>query len=329
MPGERRRVVLDHLHVHQRRADPVGHRDPVAGADQGVGGGLEALAVAAGGEDHGLGLEELHRAVAQVAGDRARAVAGLVEHQPGREPLLVALDLVVLHQLLVEDVQDRLAGDVGHVVGAGGGGAAEGAGAEQALLVAVEGDAHVLEVQQLLGRLPAHDLDRVLVAEVVRALDRVVGVRLPGVLGVEGRVDAALGRVGVRPDRVDLGDDPDGGACLGRAEGGPLAGQAGAYHEDVMLRHGRGILCKRDTARRRAAGVPGPPERLVRGRVRHALLERAAHLVPCDDPEQAAVGVHGHQRAESARSGSDCRAAPRAGRPSARAGCPRPRAGSR
>ena len=31
---QRRRVVLDHLHVHQRRADAVGLRDAVAGADQ-------------------------------------------------------------------------------------------------------------------------------------------------------------------------------------------------------------------------------------------------------------------------------------------------------
>ena len=83
---------------------------------------------------------------------RSRVIApaqwpGLVEHEAGREPLLVAVDLVVLHQLLVEHVQDRLAGDVGDVVGAGRRGAAEGARAEQALLVAVEGDAHVLEVR--------------------------------------------------------------------------------------------------------------------------------------------------------------------------------------
>ena len=154
----------------------------------------------------------------------------------------------MLHQLLVEHVQDRLAGDVGDVVGAGGRGAAERAGAEQPLLVAVEGDAHVLEVEQLLGRLPAHDLDRVLVAEVVGPLDRVEGVRLPGVLGVEGRVDPALGRVGVGADRVDLGDDAHGCPRLGRAQGGALAGEAGAYDEDIMLGHGAVILCESGTA---------------------------------------------------------------------------------
>ena len=129
-PGERGGVVLDHLHVHQRRADAVGHGDAVAGADQGVGGGVVDLAVAAGGEDHGLGGEELHRAVADVARDRARDPPLVVLHERRGEPLLVAVHLVVLHQLLVEHVQHRLAGDVRHVVGAGGRGAAEGARAE-------------------------------------------------------------------------------------------------------------------------------------------------------------------------------------------------------
>ncbi len=80
---QRRRVVLDHLHVHQLGADPVGHRDPVAGADQGVGGRLPDLAVAAAGEDHRLRLEQLHRAVGDVAGDDAAALAVLVDRQRG------------------------------------------------------------------------------------------------------------------------------------------------------------------------------------------------------------------------------------------------------
>ena len=92
--GERRRVVLDHLHVHQLRADPVGLGDPVAGDDQPVGGRLVDLAGAAGGEDRGLGVEHLERAVAQVAADRADAAALVVLEEVGREPLLVAVDLL-------------------------------------------------------------------------------------------------------------------------------------------------------------------------------------------------------------------------------------------
>ena len=63
---ERGRVVLDHLHVHQRGADAVGHRDAVAGADQRVRRRVVDLPVAAGREDHGLRLEQLDLAVADV-----------------------------------------------------------------------------------------------------------------------------------------------------------------------------------------------------------------------------------------------------------------------
>ena len=158
---------------------------------------------------------------------------------------------MVFHELLVEHVQQRLAGDVGHVVGARRRCAAEGAGAEVAGLVAVEGDAQVLEVQDLVGRLAAHDLDRVLVAEVVRALDGVVGVGLPAVLGVERGVDAARRGVGVRADGVDLAHDPHGGAGVGGREGGALAGQAGADDQDVVAGHcGRGSYCTPRDGRR-------------------------------------------------------------------------------
>ncbi len=120
------------------------------------------------------------RARAHVARDHAAAAPLLVLHERGREPLLVAVDrLVVLHQLLVEHVQDRLSGDVGHVGGALHRGAPERAQVQLAVLVAVERDADVLEVHDLLRRLRAHDLDRVLVAQEVRALDRVIGVRAP------------------------------------------------------------------------------------------------------------------------------------------------------
>ena len=185
-----------------------------------------------------LGGEQLHRAVADVARDRADAVAVVVLHEAGDEPLLVAVDLlVVLHQLLVEHVQQRLAGDVGDVVRARGGGAAERARAELALGVAVERDARVLEPEHLVRGLAAHDLDRVLVAEVVRALDGVEGVRLPGVVGVQRGVDAAGGGVGVRSDRMDLAHDRHRRPRAGRRQGGPLTGETGADDQDVVCGH--------------------------------------------------------------------------------------------
>jgi hypothetical protein len=97
----------------------------------------------------------------------------------------------------------------------------------------------VLEGEKLAGRLAAHDLDGVLVAQVVRALDGVEGMRLPGILGVERRVDAALGGVRVGPDGMDFRDDPDGRPAVRGGEGGALAGEAGSDYEDVVVRHGR------------------------------------------------------------------------------------------
>ena len=65
-----------------------------------------------------------------------------------------------------------------------------------------EDGAPVLELVDVARRLVAEDLDRVLVAEVVGALDRVERVLLGVVLGrvAERRVDPAFGRAGVAAD---------------------------------------------------------------------------------------------------------------------------------
>ncbi len=234
-----RGVVLDHLHVHQRRPRAVGHGDAVAGHDQSVGRRLVRLPGAAAREDHVLGGERLHAPAAHVARDRARAAAGVVAQQRGGEPLLVARDrLVVLHQLLIEHVQQRLAGDVGHIRRALHRRPAERAQVHLALVVAVEGHAHVLQVHDLGGRFRAHDLDRVLVAEEVRALDRVVGVRVPVVVDADRRVDAAGGGNRVRAHRVDLAHDRHARPRLGGRERRALAREAGPDDQDVVFWHG-------------------------------------------------------------------------------------------
>ena len=238
----------------------------------------------------------------------------VVLHERGDEPLLVAVDLlVVLHQLLVEHVQQRLAGDVGDVVGARRRGAAERAGAELALGAAVEGDAVVLEPQHLVGRLAAHDLDRVLVAEVVRALDGVVGVRLPRVVGVQRGVDAARGRVGVRADRVDLAHDGDGRPGARGGERSALAGQSGADDEDVVCGHGgrvykpygplrrpaqrgadrRPVAVRREVAcaARRRRARPLELRRGRRGRRWRATTNRGRRDQPARDPAMSKIDM--------------------------------------
>ena len=63
------RVELDKLHVFQRqtRAQCDGHA--VTGEGVSIGGGLENLAAAAGCENHGLSLEDVHLTGCQVVGD--------------------------------------------------------------------------------------------------------------------------------------------------------------------------------------------------------------------------------------------------------------------
>ena len=197
--------------------------------DQPVGGRLVALAGAAEARITFLALKTSISPVRMSRATQPMQLPSSSWQQRGGEPLLVAVHgLVVLHELLVEHVQDRLAGDVGDVGGALHRGAAERAQVQLAVLVAVEGDADVLEVHDLAGGLRAHDLDRVLVAEEVRALDGVVGVRAPVVGRVDRGVDAARGGHRVRAHGVDLAHDRDGGAGLGGGQGGSLAGESGA-----------------------------------------------------------------------------------------------------
>ena len=123
---------------------------------------------------------------------------------------------VLLDALLVERLQNHVAGAVGGKAGAAHGAFAEVAGvaAEGALVNlafgrAVEGQAHVLQVVDHLNRLAAHDLYCILVTQVVAALDRVEDVPLPVVfLNVAKRsADAALGRARMRAGGVELGQD--------------------------------------------------------------------------------------------------------------------------
>ena len=175
----------------------------------------------------------------EIPADDADA-APVLDHEPPREVLLVHVHrplVLALHQLLVEHVDQDVARDVGRVHRSRRARGAERPLRELSLVVPREDAAPVLELVDVAGRLAREDLDRVLVAEVVGALDGVEGVLLRAVLrGVpERRVDPALGRAGVAPRGVDLRDDADVRARVECLDRGAHAGAAGPDDDDVVL----------------------------------------------------------------------------------------------
>ena len=95
----------------------------------------------------------------------------------------------------------------------------------------------MLELDHGGDRLAAHVLDRVLVAEPVRALDGVVHVPAPVVLAhvAERGADASLRRDGVAAGGEELGHAGGGEPLGGDAERRPQARPARADHDDVVL----------------------------------------------------------------------------------------------
>ena len=160
-----------------------------------------------------------------------------VEH----EELVVELDALLV-ALLEERLQDHVPGAVGRVAGSldrrltvVARVAPEAPLVDLALRGAVEGKAHPLELEDRVDRLLAHDVDRVLIGEEVATLDGVEGVPLPRVLfDVRERgAHPALRGSGVRPGRVELGDD-GGLASLAGFERRPQPGAAGADDDGVV-----------------------------------------------------------------------------------------------
>ena len=190
---------------------------------------------------------------AQVHGADAAADAVRIEHGAQKLPVLVLGDLAfgfVAAHLLVQRVEQLLAG--------GGAGecramverAAEAAEIEQAFRRAVEGHAHAVQQVDDAGRSLAHGLDRRLVGQKVAAVDRVVEV-LPGgvafALEVLGRVDAALRAYGMRPlDRHD-GEQIDVTAGFRNLDGRRQPRQPAAHYDDFRMSLPLTFLTTKDT----------------------------------------------------------------------------------
>ena len=166
-----------------------------------------------------------------------------IDQQVDDVVLVEELD-AVLDALLVERLQDHVPGSVGREAGSPHGRlaevarvAAESALVDLALSRPIERQAHVLEGDHGLDRLAGQDLGRILVDQVVAALDRVVHVPLGVVfLDVAERgADAALGGAGVRSSRVELGQHRRLDVRAGQLERGPQAGAAGAHDDGLVV----------------------------------------------------------------------------------------------
>ena len=175
--------------------------------------------------------------------ERDHAAAGAVLHDEIEREVLDEEFGVVLDRLLVQRVQHRVAGAIRGRAGAMRralavvrGHAAERALVDAAVVGARERHAVVLELDDRGRRFLAHELDGVLVAEPVRALDGVVEMEAPVVLAhvAERGGDAALRGHRVAARREHLGDAGGRQAGFGQSQRGAQARAAGADHDDVV-----------------------------------------------------------------------------------------------
>jgi hypothetical protein len=235
-------MELHELEVLQRQAGAKRHGAAVTGAGVGRGRRLVDAAIAAGRQHHLVGAEAMDGAIVEVPGHDAAADT-LVHDQVEGEVLDEELG-VVPQRLLVERVQDRVAGAVGRGAGALGNAlavlrrhAAERALVDLALGRAAERHAVVFELDDRADAVAAHVFDRVLVAEPVGALDRVVHVPAPVVRAhvAQRRGDAALRRHGMAAGREHLGDAGRLEALVGHAEGRAKTRTAGTDDDHVVF----------------------------------------------------------------------------------------------
>ncbi len=182
-------------------------------------------------------------AILEVPGHHPAAGALLVSDQIESEILDEKL-CIIAHALLIERVDDRVTRPVG-----GGAGAhrrvalavvlhlaAERALIDPPVLGARKRHAKMLELDDRGDRVATHVFDRVLVAEPVRAFDRVVHVPTPIVLVhiSERGADPALRRHGVATGREDFADASSLEPLDRRSQGRPQTRAAGADDDDVI-----------------------------------------------------------------------------------------------
>ena len=234
-------MELPKFHIFQRNAGTGADAQAVTSVHEGVGGRGIDTAGAAGGEQDGFGVEDIHVAAFHFHGGDAHGIAFFVADEVERGPFHEELG-VGAHVLLVERVQHGMAGAVGHGAGAFygafaefGGMAAEGALVDFAAFHAVERHAHVFQFNHGFGRAAAHEFDGVLVAEPVGAFYGVVHVPIPAVfLHIAQRGgNAALRGHGVGAGGKYFGEHGGVEAGFGKLQRRTQAGTAAANDNGI------------------------------------------------------------------------------------------------
>src|SRR5690554_6435614 len=241
------RVELPHFHVLHRETGTQRHTDTVAGVDHGVGGRGVDTASTTGSQNGGLGLDVSRFTGFDLNGYNTNRFVFAVLDQVYSVPL-VQEGSTALQVGLVQGVQQGVTGTVSGGTGTGCLGgvvrtlglATERTLVDTALLGTGERQAHVFQLEHSLGAYRTHVLDSVLVTDIVGALDGIVHVPAPVIIGISAcdrTSNAALGRHCVRTGRKYLGDTRgvDTGFC--QLQGGTHTGTA-ATDNNRVVRHG-------------------------------------------------------------------------------------------
>jgi hypothetical protein len=236
------RVELDEFQILQGETSAQDHRAAIAGAGMSGRRAVIGPAIAASRENDRVRFEAVDRAVFHAERDDAPAFA--IFHDQIEREIFNEEVCIIFQALLIERVEHGVAGAVRRSTGALDGRAfahilhmaAERALVDRAILIAGEGNACVFEFVNRRWGFADHIFDRVLIAEPVRALDRVIHVPGPvvGRVVAEARRDSALCCHGVGAGGEDLGDARGLQARFGAAHAGAQAGTARADDHRVI-----------------------------------------------------------------------------------------------
>jgi len=234
------RMELEELHVLHRNAATKSSCRPIAGQRVRVRGDLPDAAETSRRDDRCLGVESMDGTTVNVYGDHSCHLPTVV-HQQIYHLVFVKEGDVVLDALLIHGLQDhvarticcmtraahRLLGDVVRMT-------TKRTLGNATIRSSIERQSHVFQIVDHRNRFVAHNLDRILIREIIRSFDGVEDVPLRVILFdvAQSRADAALSGAGVRASWVELADHS--GLCIARGVEGSHQPGAACTHNDYV-----------------------------------------------------------------------------------------------